>query len=432
MRWSGRDGKPEVPSLAGPYRRFVDLVGSRSVTAKRILITTRGSAGHLLPITPIARACIRAGLEVLVAAQRQHAANVERAGLAFTPVADPPEREWAPLFERFTELDVDEANALMIGSFFAGIDTRAALPDLLRIVETWRPDVIVRESWEFASTIVSEQRGIPLARVGLGLTSVEADSIGVAAPTVDTVRTDAGLPPDPSGDRLRDAPYLTAMPEVIELPGSPVARAVHRFRNELPSSLPELPDWWPGNDDPLVYFTLGSVTSGAHLPYFPGLYRAAIAALAPLPVRVLVTIGEGRELAELDPLPPNVHVERWFPQEAVTPRADAIVCHGGYGSTLGALEHGVPLVVMPLFSSDQWANAEAVATSGAGLALDKERRTRRVLDVPGAVTIDSLAPAVAQVLENASYRAAAGRVADAIRRLPLVDSTVDVLMTIGR
>jgi UDP:flavonoid glycosyltransferase YjiC (YdhE family) len=47
-----------------------------------------------------------------------------------------------------------------------------------------------------------------------------------------------------------------------------------------------------------------------------------------------------------------------------------IVCRGGYGSTLGALRHGVPLVVMPLFSADQWVNAAAVARAGAGIALD--------------------------------------------------------------
>jgi UDP:flavonoid glycosyltransferase YjiC (YdhE family) len=86
----------------------------------RILMTTRGSAGHLLPLAPIARACGRAGHEVLVAAQRQHQANVERAGLAFSPVGDPPEHEWMPLMRDFAQLDLDAANARMIGEFFAG------------------------------------------------------------------------------------------------------------------------------------------------------------------------------------------------------------------------------------------------------------------------------------------------------------------------
>jgi hypothetical protein len=117
----------------------------------RVLLTTRGSAGHVLPLAPLAHACIAARHEVLVAAQSQHRANVERARLPFAPVSDPPSEDWMPLMGSCAELDLDGAYALMIGEFFGGIDTRAALPDLLRIVETWQPDVVVRESWEFAS-----------------------------------------------------------------------------------------------------------------------------------------------------------------------------------------------------------------------------------------------------------------------------------------
>jgi UDP:flavonoid glycosyltransferase YjiC (YdhE family) len=311
--------------------------------------------------------------------------------------------------------------------FFARIDTRAALPDLLRIVARRRPDVIVRESWEFASTIAAELHGIPLARVGLGLAAVEERSIRLAAPAIDELRADAGLPPDPTGARLRDAPYLTAMPTLLDRSAVAVAPRVHRFRPRPPGATPALPDWWPGSAEPLVYLSFGSVTAGAHLPYFPALHRAAIEALADVPARLLVTIGDDRDPAELGTLPPNVRVERWVPQEAVLPRVAAVVCHGGHGTTLGALAHGVPVVVMPLFSADQWDNAAAVAGVGAGIALDRERRTRRVLDLPAPDTLDQLAGAVLRVLEDDAYRVAAGRVADAIRELPPVDAAVDVL-----
>jgi UDP:flavonoid glycosyltransferase YjiC (YdhE family) len=43
----------------------------------RILLTTRGSAGHLLPLAPVAHACIDAGHDVMVAAQGQHQAYVD-------------------------------------------------------------------------------------------------------------------------------------------------------------------------------------------------------------------------------------------------------------------------------------------------------------------------------------------------------------------
>jgi UDP:flavonoid glycosyltransferase YjiC (YdhE family) len=388
----------------------------------RVLITTRGSSGHLLPLAPIGHACIEAGHDVLVAAQEQHRANVERVGLPFTPVGDPPAEEWMPLLDEFGQLDLDAANDRMVGEFFAGIDVRAALPALTATVEEWKPDLLVRESWEFASTIVAERHDIPLARVGLGLTSVEEQSIEAAAPSVDGIRRDHGLAPDPAGDRLRQSHFFTLIPESIDPALAGLAAIVHRVRERAPENHAALPDLWPGDGDPLVYLTFGSVTAGAHLPYFPELYRAAMAALADLPVRLLVTIGNDREPAELGTdLPGKVRVEQWVSQDAVSPQASAIVCHGGYGTTLNALTHGTPLVFLPLFSTDQWANAEAVARAGAGLALDAERGSRRVLELPHHETLAGLRPALERVLGEASFGQEAERVAASIRALAPVD-----------
>ena len=130
------------------------------------------------------------------------------------------------------------------------------------------------------------------------------------------------------------------------------------------------------------------MTSGAGLPYFPDLYRGTIDALAPLDARVLLTVGEGRDLSELGALPGNVRVESWVPQETVLSHASAVVTHGGYGSMLGALAHGVPSVGVPLFSFDQWQNAAAVARAGAGITLDGDAGERRLLAMPPADVTD--------------------------------------------
>jgi UDP:flavonoid glycosyltransferase YjiC (YdhE family) len=394
----------------------------------RVLFTTRGSAGHLGPLAPFGHACLRAGHEVLVAAQRQNEANVKRAELPFAPVDDPPPDEWMPLMGGFAELDVATANGLMISQFFAGIDLRAELPALRAITESWQPDVIVRESWEFGSTLVAELEGIPIVRVGLGLAEIEQESIELAAPMVDEARAGLGLPSDPAGERLAAAPYFTAIPEALEDPATRLPERTHRFRFGISEHAPALPDWWAGNDDPLVYLTFGSVTAGEHLPYFPALYRAAIEALADLRARVLVTVGDAsRDLSELGEVPGNVRVETWVPQDAVAGHASVIVCHGGYGSTLGALAHGVPLVVMPLFSTDQWANGDAAARVEAGITLAGERGARNVLGLPGAEILGELPAAVEKILGDDAYRRGAERVADAISALPQVDDSVATL-----
>ena len=186
----------------------------------RVLMTTRGSSGHVGPLAPFGHACLRAGHDVLVAAQRQFQGNVERARLPFAPVAEPAREDWMPLMGEFSQLSFEAANARMIGDFFGRLDTAAALPGLRAIVEDWRPDVIVRESWEYGGALVAERYGIPLARVGLGLAAVEELTIGWAAAGVDASRAELGLPADPAGDRLRDAPYLTTIPRRSRTPRS--------------------------------------------------------------------------------------------------------------------------------------------------------------------------------------------------------------------
>ncbi len=135
----------------------------------RVLFTTRGSSGHVGPLAPFAHACLRAGHEVVVSAQRQFERNVTRSGLPFSPVDEPARDEWMPLMAKFATFDIDTADGAMISQFFAGLDLRAELPALRALVASWRPDVIVRESWEFGSTLVAELHQIPIVRVGLGL-----------------------------------------------------------------------------------------------------------------------------------------------------------------------------------------------------------------------------------------------------------------------
>ena len=370
----------------------------------RVLFTTRGSSGHVGPLAPFARALTGVGHDVLVAAHRGNGANVERLGLPLAAVDGPPPERWMPLLGSFGELDVESAHEVMVRDFFGSIDLDAALPGVRRIADEWRPDLVVRESWEMAGEVVAGERGIPLARVGLGLAALEAQTVELLGARSDT-------------------PYLTTIPELLEDPAVPPQPVTHRFGHGAPHVASEpLPDWWPEDERPLVYATFGTVTAADHLPYFPALYRAAIEELAAVGARVLLTVGEDRDLAELDPLPANVRVERWVSQDAVAPRAAAIVSHGGHGSTFGALAHGVPLAVRPLFSGDQFANAAAVQRAGAGVALGAGGHS--VLGVPD---MGGLGEAVSRLLGDDDARAGAGRVADAMRTLPPVESAVEVL-----
>jgi hypothetical protein len=54
-----------------------------------------------------------------------------------------------------------------LGEIFAGCKATAALPRLLETIAAWRPDLIVRESAEFAAAVAAARADVPLA-VGTG------------------------------------------------------------------------------------------------------------------------------------------------------------------------------------------------------------------------------------------------------------------------
>ena len=373
----------------------------------RILFTSTPGAGHLGPLFPFAHALRRGGHEVLVAAPVSAQARVERAGLAYLSYADPLERDLSPHWERARAAGVDEANEIVIGQLYGGVRARAALPGVELAMDAWRPHVVVRESCELAGAIAAEARDIPVARVGIGLALTEDLVIRTAAPVLDELRAWAGLESDPEGRRLEEAPYLTLTPPSLDPPDAPTPSRTLRF-HDAPLRPHSVRD--PG-EPPLVYVTFGTVAPTLGL--FPELYRGVIDALADLRLRLVMTVGDAADPAELGPLPDNVRVERWIPQAEILGRASAIVGHGGFGTTLGALLASVPQVVVPMFA-DQPANARRIADLGAGLEADASRP-------------ESIRAAVQRVLAEGSYRATAAAVAREAFTLPPIESAESAL-----
>ena len=91
---------------------------------------------------------------------------------------------------------------------------------------------------------------------------------------------------------------------------------------------------------------------------------------------MVATTGRRLDPDELGPVPPNVVVEEFVPQDAVLARADLLVSHSGSGTMLGGLVHGVPQVALPR-GTDQPQNAALLARAlrdARGLATTAETR----------------------------------------------------------
>jgi hypothetical protein len=259
----------------------------------------------------------------------------------------------------------EEAGAVVIREVFGRLNTEAALPAMRAIIRDRRPDIVVRESCELSSYVAAEAAGTPHVQVEVGLASFQQ----MAEPLLVAPLVELGATPGLPG--LRSALRLSLTPPSFEDPAAAGPADMARFRDRAADrSGQALPDWWPGNPDPLVYVTFGSVAASREL--FPDLYRAVIDALADLSLRILVTVGDGADPSLLDPLPAHVHVERWWPQYEIMGRASAMVGHGGFGTTLMGLATGTPMAVLPLFA-DQHDNARRVDALGAGIALDGGR-----------------------------------------------------------
>lgn len=367
----------------------------------RILFTFVGGSGHLRPLIPVARAAQAAGHTVAVAGAGGRGPEIEAAGFTAFATSEPRGRTRA--VDRGTvETPDPEADVRQLADGFARRGARrhaAAIPELAR---AWKPDVLVRDEVDFGTAIVAESLAIPCATV-LVLAAGGFLRKEVVAEPLHELRSAYGLRPDPELAMLDRHPVLSPFPPSFRNPRFPLPAHTFSFRPTAVAPVDTAPR------APAVYFTLGTVNNTTDL------FSRVLAGLQELPVNVVVTVGERVDPAELGPLPGHVRVEQFIPQELLLPQCDLVVSHGGSGTVMGALAHGLPSVLFPL-GADQPYNARRCLDLG----------TAQVLD-PVTVTSEEVRAAVSAVLADGAYRRAAERVRAEIDALPGPEQTVPLL-----
>lgn len=379
----------------------------------RVLFSSTFGIGHVLPMVPLAQACLTAGHEVLWATNgpgcdllNEASVTTRAAGLAGDALA----AAMAPLQAHARTLPGPDRAAAMFPGLFGATLAPPMAADLLVVAREWVPDVMVHEQGELAAPLVAAVLAVPSVTHGFG-GAVPREQLAAAGERLADLWREHGqtLPPYAG---CFTGPYLDTCPTDVQTvaldhillrqPMRPVP-----YAGPEPDALPALVSMTDAG--PLVYLTFGTTGVGA------GVLAAAVTAVAALDVRVLVTVGPGADPAALGPHPQNVVVERYLPQTAVLRHADLVVSHGGSGTFFAALANGLPQVCLPQ-AADQFRNAAGGAGSGAALSL-----------TPDAASGPAIGAAVQRALTDPAYRLAAEGIADHIRTMPAPDDVVPVL-----
>ncbi|MEV4105269.1 macrolide family glycosyltransferase [Nonomuraea sp. NPDC049649] len=130
----------------------------------------------------------------------------------------------------------------------------------------------------------------------------------------------------------------------------------------------------PAGAEKVLLISLGSAYTRQ-----PEFYRRCLAAFGGLPGwHVVLQIGKRVAPAELGPIPGNVEVHSWVPQQAILERADAFVTHAGMGGCGEGLLAGVPMIAVPQ-AADQFMNADRLVELGVARRIDTAEATAETL-----------------------------------------------------
>ena len=375
------------------------------------MFASLGAYGHLYPMMPLALACAAAGQEVVIATGEPFLERLPLPTVPGYPVT--LELDWAVQEARRRHPDLHGGEFSM--AMFADVTAEQVAPTMIEQCERIRPDLVIFEGMDTGAGVAASVLGIPAAAYAIALvisvyTALHPSTVSYQR---EMWRQRGRTPPDGSS-LLGEALINPAPPSVRRThdAGTPTIAIRSVSYNESSAGVPA----WLTRERvrPRVYLTLGTVSFGA-----VEVLSRAIDEIAPLDVEILVTVGPEGEPAALGQVSDNVHIERFVAQSEVLPLVDLVVHHGGTGTVLGALEMGLPQLLLPQ-GADQFINAEILGAVGLARALTNDAQQ------PGAIS-----EAVQVLLGDSTERQAAARVRDEIAAMPSPADVVPALVELA-
>jgi len=313
----------------------------------RYLFASLSSYGFLLPSIAIARALERRGHSVAFVTDPSMSHALRQAGI-----------------ERIPRVPED-GSSFRIELAGHPLETVRQVKYLEHAVETFGPDVLVGHELALGPLVAGERHGLPTAVVGLAAfiwpsnACILHDTVGFYDWVVERyegfldsyrlTRETFHLPPRPFeghdgnpflGDLflLRSVPELEGQAEALP----PRVHLVGDLSWGSTAAEPELQTWLgeaKAAGVPILYAQPGRFFEKQ------GFWEALADALADQPVRVAASVG--RMDRQTSRIPANFFVRDHVPQEVVLPHATAVLCTSTTTAVLGALTHGLPLLLVP-------------------------------------------------------------------------------------
>ncbi len=144
---------------------------SGPVRPMRVLLTCSPAFGHFHPMGPIARALVESGHEIAFATATDFCERVERCGFRAYPAGlKMPERGemMRKVIGDMMKVPPPERPKMGFPRIFGQHSAPIMLPDLLKIIEEFKPDLLIHDTSELAGPIAATAAGIPFVNHSFG------------------------------------------------------------------------------------------------------------------------------------------------------------------------------------------------------------------------------------------------------------------------
>lgn len=365
----------------------------------RILFTTFPALGHFHPIAPLALSALERGDEVVVASGGELASWISACGLpAVTAGLDDVHAE-AESRARFD-------GPMRVFHMFTSVVVPPMLRDLLAFAAGWRPQLVIHEEAEYAAPLAAHLLGLPCITHSWASPARPPDQRKVFRDLLEPIWSEHGAVD------VRDTGmvYLDACPPMFQTEAIDSITGVRPIQ-ALPFDGPPTPPppWLDKIEHPAAYVSLGTVPRFARAEAI----QSTVDAVYGLVATTVVTTGPN-PADKIAPPATSVLIEPYVPQSLVLPHVEVVVSHGGAGTTLGALRHGLPHVVLPQGAPSQLRSAQRVEALGIGIHVNDG-------------SDDSLKSAVHKVLDDPKYMKKVRRVRESLLELPSPETVLSQL-----